>query len=221
MVQVNGYALIERVIPDEDIRDLRVEADRLLRHSSCRGGVRNLLHKSERFRAEAGRRRLLDLASDALGERARPTKLTLFDKTASANWLIRWHQDLAITVRDRAEEPGFEGWSLKEGVLHVRPPVEVLESIVALRVHLDDTPATNGALRVLLGSHRLGRLSREEIERLRHERGEVVCEVAAGGMMLMSPLLLHASSKAVSPRRRRVLHIEYSGRELPGGLAWA
>jgi len=36
----------------------------------------------------------------------------------------------------------------------------------------------------------------------------------------MCPLILHASSKAVSPSHRRVIHIEYAGAELPGGLEW-
>jgi len=36
----------------------------------------------------------------------------------------------------------------------------------------------------------------------------------------MRPLLLHASSPAVSLSRRRVLHIEYAAEELPGGLEW-
>jgi hypothetical protein len=36
----------------------------------------------------------------------------------------------------------------------------------------------------------------------------------------MRPLLLHASSRSVSERRRRVLHIEFAGFSLPPQLEW-
>ena len=52
------------------------------------------------------------------------------------------------------------------GVVHVRAPAEVLASVLALRLHLDDTPSENGALRVVLRSHLSGRLSRSEISQL-------------------------------------------------------
>ena len=37
---------------------------------------------------------------------------------------------------------------------------------------------------------------------------------------MIRPLLLHASSAAESPRRRRVVHLEYAADPLPGGLDW-
>jgi len=216
-----GFAIVQRLLSDRVVEELQGEASRLLRESISRGGARNLLQRSDRLRTEGETGRCSKLARRILGPGARPVKLTLFNKTPSANWLIRWHQDLQITVRERREVDGFTAWSIKEGVLHVRPPVEVLRDVVALRVHLDPTPAENGALKVLPGSHRLGRLSREEIAGCRERVQEVVCEVDRGGVMLMSPLLLHSSSKASSPSNRRVLHFEYSARALPGGLEWA
>ena len=41
-----------------------------------------------------------------------------------------------------------------------------------------------------------------------------------GDALLMRPLLLHASSRSMSDRHRRVLHIEYAGFALPGDLTW-
>jgi hypothetical protein len=38
--------------------------------------------------------------------------------------------------------------------------------------------------------------------------------------VLMRPLLLHASSKAQTPSRRRVVHILFGPRTLPHGLEW-
>jgi hypothetical protein len=70
------------------------------------------------------------------------------------------------------------------------------------------------------GSHRFGRLTDDRADALRAERGEVACPVLAGGAMAMRPLLLHASSAAAAPARRRVIHLEYASGGLPGGLEW-
>jgi ectoine hydroxylase-related dioxygenase (phytanoyl-CoA dioxygenase family) len=91
---------------------------------------------------------------------------------------------------------------------------------VALRLHLDETPMQNGALRVIVRSHCSGRLSRAEIRRRVESGEEVFCEVGAGGVIAMRPLLLHASSACAEPAHRRVLHFENSSTSLPGGLEW-
>jgi ectoine hydroxylase-related dioxygenase (phytanoyl-CoA dioxygenase family) len=102
----------------------------------------------------------------------------------------------------------------------VQPPAEVLASILTVRLHLDDADEAGGALKVVPGSHRYGRLSPAEIQRLKGSAGVVTCAVKRGGALLMRPLLLHASSAAARPLHRRVLHLEYSAHKLPGGLEW-
>jgi hypothetical protein len=59
-------------------------------------------------------------------------------------------------------------------------------------------------------SHKSGVLSHEAIGEMTKAGGAVTCEVEAGGVMAMSPLLIHASSKISVDRPRRVLHIEYA-----------
>jgi ectoine hydroxylase-related dioxygenase (phytanoyl-CoA dioxygenase family) len=143
----------------------------------------------------------------------------LFDKTPAANWSIGWHQDTAIAVREKVEAPGFFGWSVKAGVPHVHPPTQILESMITLRVHVDDCGEGNGPLRVIPGSHRHGRLSDEAIAK-RATGPEVICPLQAGGVLLMRPLILHASSPATTPQHRRVLHLEFAADPLPHGLEW-
>ena len=164
--------------------------------------------------------KLLEVVRVYTGGIPRPVRAIWFNKSAGANWLVAWHQDLAIAVRERVDVPGFNAWSLKEGVPHVQPPVEVLQRMLTVRIHLDDADAENGALRVISGTHAMGRLDAEQILRLRDERGETLCAAAGGDALLMRPLLLHASGRSASERPRRVLHIEYAAEELPGGLAW-
>jgi len=149
-----------------------------------------------------------------------PVQCTLFVKSIESNWLVSLHQDLSIPVAGRVNSPGCQGWSEKEGELFVQPPVSVLDSVLALRLHLDDCNERNGALRVVPGSHRLGRLTTAEATRAKDERGEVCVEVPRGGAMLMKPLLLHASSKVSIDGVRRVLHFVFAPAELPGALRW-
>jgi hypothetical protein len=145
---------------------------------------------------------------------------TLFDESPTKNWLVALHQDLSIPVRSRVDDPQCSGWSEKEGQVYVQPPVSVLEQLVAVRVHLDDCSAESGALRVVPGSHREGRIARDRAEALRVERGETVVPVLRGGVLVMRPLILHASSKATSLVARRVLHFVFGPRRLPLGLKW-
>jgi hypothetical protein len=217
----DGSVVLEGVIGAEQLGHLRATVSRMASDRRQRGGVRGVLGKVPELRPFAEDGPPARLARAVLGPAARPVKATLFDKTPAANWRVPWHQDLSIAVEERREVPGFGPWSVKDGVVHVQPPIAILEGIVAVRVHLDAAGPETGALRVVPGSHRLGRLGPAETESARTELGEVVCSVAAGGAMFMAPLLLHASSASRSPGHRRVLHIEYSALALPAGLRWA
>jgi len=63
----------------------------------------------------------------------------LFDKSAASNWLVAWHQDTALPVDRRIDDMSWGPWSVKGGVLHAIAPASALVTIVALRVHLDDS----------------------------------------------------------------------------------
>jgi ectoine hydroxylase-related dioxygenase (phytanoyl-CoA dioxygenase family) len=163
---------------------------------------------------------MMSLVAAHLGPDAQPVRAIFFDKTPASNWLVPWHQDLTIAVASKVEAPGFGPWSVKNGIPHVQPPAALLEQMIAVRLHFDDCDASNGALRVVPGSHHGGRLEPDQISAARAATEVVVCEAAAGDALLMRPLLLHASSKSVTDRRRRILHIEYCSGSLPEGLAW-
>ena len=147
-------------------------------------------------------------------------RATLFDKNPGANWGVFWHQDLSIAVQTRHDVDGFSSWTRKAGVQCVQPPTELMQRILAVRLHLDDCTSASGALKVLPGSHQLNRLSTAEAEVQQQQLLEVVCEVPAGGAVLMRPLLLHASSPMETPVSRRVIHFEFADFELPTPLQW-
>lgn len=146
-------------------------------------------------------------------------KSIYFDKPGASNWFVSYHQDLTISVDRKIEAKGFGPWTLKQDLFGVQPPLEILENIFTMRVHLDDTDGNNGALRVVPGSHRKG-IYRPGAINWENET-EVTCSVPAGGIMIMKPLLLHASNRTTNQSRRRVIHLEFCNRELSGPLEWA
>jgi hypothetical protein len=160
------------------------------------------------------------LIESILGPGARVVRSLLFDKTADANWKVPWHQDLTIAVAQRRDVAGFGPWSIKARVPHVQPPVNFLESMLTLRLHLDACGTENGPLRVLPASHRAGVLNSAAIANLRQNTPEVVCTMNRGDALLMRPLLLHASSPATLPAHRRIIHLEFAKDQLPAGLRW-
>jgi len=93
--------------------------------------------------------------------------------------------------------------------------------MISLRIHLDDCPEENGALRVIPGSHRSGKLRANLEDGYFEGKRVVMCAIKSGGVLLMRPLLLHASSAALRPSRRRVIHFDYASAELPMGMDWA
>jgi hypothetical protein len=160
------------------------------------------------------------VAASVLGQRCQAVRAILFDKTASTNWSLAWHQDRVIAVAERIDAPGFGPWTVKDGLLHVSPPFEVLASMVTLRVHLDPVPATNAPLLVALGSHCLGRIPAAEVPNVVRRCGTFACLAQAGDIWLYATPILHASEAAREPKRRRVLQVDYATGELPGGLKW-
>jgi hypothetical protein len=226
-VYTQGFALIPEIIDPETLVRLRTAADLALQHPAARSrrgsgyGLRNIFQTMPESKSLASSHGVLDCVMGILGPAARPVKGILFDKTEQANWAVPWHQDLTIATKERHPLPGYEAWSEKDGVPHVQPPSEILQQILAVRIHLDPCPVENGALQVIPGSHTQGRLTDLQIERWRQTTPLVICSANAGDALLIFPLLLHSSAASLNPVHRRVLHIEYTRAELPGGLEWS
>lgn len=212
-LNAHGFSNVPMVLDPEacaDLRDLLGDSDG--------AGTRGILRMPEVM--QLAESLMADLVRPHLRAEPVPVRGIYFDKRPETNWLVAWHQDLTLALKERVEVPGWGPWSVKEGVPHVQPPVELLKQMLTVRLHLDGADSTNGALRVLPGTHRLGRLNAEAIQSCRETSEEVSCETKTGDMLLMRPLLLHASSRSTSERRRRVLHIEFAGFDLPVPLEW-
>jgi ectoine hydroxylase-related dioxygenase (phytanoyl-CoA dioxygenase family) len=212
-----GYAIHEAVFRAREMHIISASIENAALKRS-RAGARHVLG-FEPIAQLGNDERMIYLASRWLGARAVPFKATLFDKSPDANWLVAWHQDTALPMMARVEATGWGPWSEKHGVTYAHAPARVLQKIVALRVHLDDSTADNGPLRVLPGTHDAGVLTDEQARELARQIAPVDCHAASGGVVVMRPLIVHASSKIVADTPRRVLHFEYAtSLELEPGL---
>ena len=203
-----GFSVLPKVLGDEEMRRLITELENAGLARS-RAGIRHAM-KNESVATVARDARMMRIAREILGEGAIPFRATLFDKSPVSNWLVVWHQDTALPLKEKREVAGWGPWSVKDGIEYAHAPANALEQVVALRLHLDDSGADNGPLRVLSATHGLGVLSDEQLHELSTKIEPVDCLTAQGGVLAMRPLIVHASSKSQSARPRRVLHIEYS-----------
>ena len=160
------------------------------------------------------------VAVGLIGTEARPVRAVLFDKSSAANWIVAWHQDRTVAVRERHETMGFGPWSTKDGILHVAPPINVLDGMVTLRLHLDPVDADNAPLIVAVGSHRLGYVPADQAAMRAADCTPLVCEAEAGDVWAYATPILHTSARSTGDRRRRVLQIDYSATPLPAPLEW-
>ena len=207
-IEKQGFAIVPEVLSRSEIvrLDESFSRDPLPRG---RAGMRHALRhpsvlaiaRDSRFRA---------IAQQVLGCDPFPFRATLFDKSPASNWLVVWHQDTALPLRERHEIPEWGPWSVKDGVIYAHAPASALSRVIALRLHLDDSTSENGALRVLPGTHTMGVLTDDAIQDLSAQVTAVDCLVPRGGVLVMRPLIVHASSKSRSAVQRRVLHIEYA-----------
>ena len=199
----NGWALVASGLEAERLAELGATA-----FATDAAGTRCLLDiPSVRAAAETMRETLVVRGLLPVGAVA--IQAIAFDKNPAANWKVTWHQDLMLPLARSVSDSGYELPSRKAGVDYARPPRAVLETLLAVRLHIDDCDEANGPLRVSPGSHRQGVIRSTDIDARREVFGETTVLAAAGEALLMRPLLLHASSPAREPRHRRVLHIVY------------
>lgn len=160
------------------------------------------------------------LATRHIGLSAHPVRAILFDKTATTNWSLGWHQDRTIAVKARADCPDYGPWTMKSGIQHVMPPQSLLDRMLTLRIHFDPVDADNAPLLIAPGSHCLGLVPESDVPATVARYGTFACHADAGDVWLYTTPILHASDAARTPRHRRVLQIDYSADILPPPLEW-
>jgi len=226
----DGFAILDRILTPARVADL-IEAsggwslvgrDGVLDRRGETYGIRDLLWRFLDVKVLANSPELMAMVEPVLGRGAFAVRGLYFDKTPETNWNLPWHQDPTVAVCERREVEGFGPWTLKAGIPHVHAPADLLGRMLTIRIHLDECGPGNGPMRVLRGSHAYGKLSPGQVASWSARAGEIGqdCLVPAGGVVIMRPLILHASASSTGPGHRRVIHLEYAAAELPEGLSW-
>lgn len=209
-----GFLMIKGLLSQAECHDILL---RLPAHLEESAGSRDLLSHAW---CQALAKSLRSSLGGLLERDAVAIQCTYFTKSRDRNWLVPPHQDLSVPVAEHVDGAGLSGWSRKQGTLFVQPPAELLQRLVAVRLHLDPCMEDDGPLCVVPGSHRQGVLSPEAAAGIGRSQASVSCIAAAGDALLMRPLLLHASSKASGASLRRVLHFLFAPARPPHGLRW-
>ncbi len=227
LIDKDGFQIENVVYSENDVLTLikliesnKKEDNDNFRASKDLYAIRNLLQEIPALTPVLLNENLKRILNKNLGEHWFAVKGIYFDKPPLSTWFVNWHQDLTISVDKKHETPGFINWTLKAGQQSVQPEISYLENILTIRIHLDDTDETNGGLHVIPQSHAQGVIPDSKIKDIRAQKASVICNVKRGGLMLMKPLTLHASYKSNGDSHRRVIHIEFSNKELPEGMKW-
>lgn len=220
----NGFAVIDNIYSSEEITQLQSIIENTdtsaetFRKSSDLFAIRQFLKEVPQTLPYIFNEKLKKIIN-TFGLDYFSVKSIYFDKPGESNWFVAYHQDLTVSVDKKILIEGFGPWTVKQNQFAVQPPLNILENIFTIRIHLDDTNEENGALKVIPESHKK-QIYRPETINWDVET-EVSCNVPKGGIMLMKPLLLHSSGRTVNNSRRRVIHIEFSNIELPENLEWS
>ncbi len=213
----DGAALFQKTIETADVLKLREELSQL----EFKAGARPF-ELSELVKSLLSSNGCFGQVTQALGRaNARPVRVLAFDKTPESNRNLGWHQDRVVALKEKHEVYGFQNWTVKNNKLHAEAPVELLQQMFSLRLHLDDCNASNGALKILATSADFGKLSDSEVRNRSTEMTPIICEAKLGEILAMKALVIHASEPSVNPTHRRVLHVDYCNCELPSPLQWA
>lgn len=221
----NGFAIIDAIYSTNEINEIGTVISKLdtsnpiFRKSEHLFAIRQFIKEVPEIKNILFNSQFKEVINTIGGEDYFVVKSIYFDKPKKSNWFVSYHQDLTISVNEKKNLNDFINWTKKHNQYAVQPNKEILENIFTVRIHLDDTTAGNGALKVINKSH-LKSINRIENTDFKLEE-EVICEVNSGGIMIMKPLLFHASSKTTNNKNRRVIHIEFSNKKLSENIAWS
>lgn len=224
-IENNGFTVIEAIYTPDEIAAILVQIDKAntgkstFRKTDDLFAIRQFLKEVPEVSSIIFNEKLKAIINDLFGHDYFAVKSIYFDKPEKSNWFVAWHQDLTISVDKKIDLPGYGSWTVKQNQYAVQPPISILQNNFTIRIHLDDADEGNGALKVILGAH-LKQIYRPETIDWTIET-EHTCNVKAGGILVMRPLLMHASNRTTNNKPRKVIHIEFSNSELAYGMDWS
>ncbi|MFC6267209.1 phytanoyl-CoA dioxygenase family protein [Frigoriflavimonas asaccharolytica] len=224
-IEEEGFTIINDVFSTDEVEGILKKIDEAdsekptFRKSDNLFAIRQFLKEIPEIQKSIFTEKLKKIIFELFGNDYFVTKSIYFDKPEQSNWFVAYHQDLTISVDKKLEIDGFGPWTTKQNQFAVQPSLDFLEDNFTIRIHLDNTNEENGALKIIPRSHLKGIYRAETIDW--KTETEVSCNTEKGGIMIMKPLLLHASSRTTNNEKRRVIHIEFGNKELTNGLNYS
>ena len=140
---------------------------------------------------------------------AKPVRIVAFNKSQDANCGVPWHQDRVISVAEKADVAGYKNWTEKSGAWHCEPPQSILEKILFVRVHLDKSDQSNGAMEIAVRSHKAEMITDDRAASEARKNPVEVCKAERRDVLVLKTLTLHSSKPAVETSGRRVSRIDF------------
>ena len=211
----DGFLLVEELLTEAEVEALRVRAQEI--------GSGKLKHvPSEWLREEPG------IQAEQGGGPSGMDRLRKLE-------FLAWYDDVYLSLAKHPKilavvEEILETRDLKllADEMFMKPPVHgsakeyhqdatswpwlIPHAWVTAWVALDDVTLKNGALQMVVGSHKLGMVPADCVEKLETDdilAQEVTVPVKAGGCIFLHSLSLHASAGNVTQQRRRAHAMRY------------
>lgn len=203
MLDDEGYVLLEGFMSPAVLDSLRARVDELYEREGESAGAEfkqepqtrrlaNLVDKGEIFERIIAMPEILEFVAHVLGPELKLSSLNARSANPHSDWVQPLHADAGAI----ADERGF--W--------------VCNTVWML----DDFTTANGALRVVPGSHRYGRLPQAALpDPTAPHPGEVLVTGPAGSVVVQNAHLWHGGTANRTDRPRRAVHGFFTRRDKP------
>ncbi len=183
----DGYIVLKDYICADLLGELRARVDQLFEIEGCRAGAEfkqeqqtrrlaNLVDKGEVFERAVALPDVLDCVGHVLGPEFKLSSLNVRSANPHSDWVQPLHADMGAI-------PDAQGYWVCNTVWL-----------------LDDFTEQNGALRVVPGSHRWGKLPQGS------HPDEVLCTGTAGTVVVMNAHMWHGGTANRTAHHRRAMH---------------
>jgi ectoine hydroxylase-related dioxygenase (phytanoyl-CoA dioxygenase family) len=198
-----GYLVLEGVLDRDFLNKLRKRVEELFVEEGTRAGAEfkqepnarrlaNLVNKGEIFERAIATPRVLECMRHVLGDEFKLSSLNVRAADPFSDCGQPLHADSGAV----ADERGY--W--------------VCNSVWML----DDFTAENGAIRMVPGSHKWGRLPQDALaDPVAPHPGEVMLTGKAGTVVVMNAHMWHGATANRTARQRRAMHAFYARRDKP------
>ena len=198
-----GFLVLDEFMDSRLLAELRLNVERLFEEEGENAGAEfkqephcrrlaNLVDKGEVFRKIIVLPRLLEAVRHVLGPEFKLSSLNARSADPNSSWRQPLHADMGAL----ADKRGY--W--------------VCNSVWML----DDFTPDNGAIRMVPGSHRWGRLPQDALEDpLAPHPQEILMTGKAGTLAIMNAHLWHAAVANTTDKPRTAVHVFFARRDKP------